>query len=472
VEFRTVVALSIAQRSIANIYNRKLNNFPRILLGLLLLACSLASFLKLKTGGWLEGDLSDFQVYETAAHLVREHRSIDIYSGATAGEDPQKKDANPQSPFSEEARMIGINRVQLYLYPPTLADLLVPLTYLSTKHAGFAWTIINLLCLLSSIGLLIRLLNLPFLHIASPFLILAVFTFHPVLAGLAWGQIVIVMLFLWTLSLYLYARGWKATSAAVLALATAIKLTPIIAILPMIVWCEWRWIRSYLISLIALLIGMLLLNSPQCVKLCFLQIIPEMSNGIAISSNFTILSACGGVYESLMGWGDGKVVPMAIPRAVLLLGKAMNFICLMSAVALVVRSRRFLGVHLRVLTLSLFCALSVILSPVSWQHAYTVCLVALALLWAEVLQTSVSRKYVVLLTLTSFECSWFALSFTFRHFTHGLAFGLTTFVPILLLLFVVLYRLGEMSGLVRIFDLEDHLHPRTIDVATPQVFAS
>ena len=110
---------------------------------------TLAILVLLAGSEWIKGagvpDQVDFKVYLTAAQLVREHKGVEIYNDADTGQNPQMRFATPGSIFQQTAASIGIPWVRLYVYPPTLADLLVPFTFLSLQHACDAWLALNFL---------------------------------------------------------------------------------------------------------------------------------------------------------------------------------------------------------------------------------------------------------------------------------------------------------------------------------------
>ena len=105
----------------------------------------------------------DFLVYYTAASLVRSNLSPHIYDDADTGVDPQLRSASENTCLATAARARGIDKVMLYVYPPTLADLLVPLSFLPAPAAVIAWTLVNLIALLCVAFLLARMIGIHFI---------------------------------------------------------------------------------------------------------------------------------------------------------------------------------------------------------------------------------------------------------------------------------------------------------------------
>ncbi len=384
--------------------------------------------------------LEDFRVYDTAAMLVREHHSNLIYDGADGGTDPQLRLADSESAFATTARRIGFDQVRLYVYPPLLADAMVPFTYASVAGAGRLWIAANLLAVVAFALLVRSMLLIPWKSLGLLALLIGTMTYLPVLDCLKWGQVTIFLLFLWTLGVFCYARGWKAASAAAFAVATAIKLTPLIVLAPFLLWREWRWVRYYFMFLLACVGLTCVVNGPGCLTDYFRHVMPAMSNGNSFIANKSLLASFQILYVTLKG-GDPTSMTNAVPKFVSLLGKAAALGFLLAACALVARHAKTSSLQTRRVTLALFAMLSTGVSPVSWEHAYAVCLLALVCLWAEAIRAEIPTGYLVFLTLSSLELSWFLLSFFVLKRVHGVAFGMAIFLTPLSAIGLAIYRL-------------------------------
>lgn len=384
--------------------------------------------------------LDDFSVYQAAAALVRTGQSSLLYQGADTGHDPQLALADPHSAIAKSAKQLGISTVRLYVYPPMLADMMTPLSVLDFTRAGRLWTAINVLCCLAVFGLLAALLQIRLFSAAGLALLVGLWTFNPLLDCIRWGQITILLLLLWTFGIYAYVRGWVAVSAFVLALATAIKLTPLLAVLPFVVWRRWRWIGAYLLSCLALLATLLAVNGPACLAIFVRRVMPAMSDSNAFLSNRSLLSVSQLMYLSLKG---GNVYQPNLPPShqVATIGKALGLLCILAAGLLMLRNRRLVSTADALATMAVLPLLSVLLSPVSWEHAYAICFLTFAVLWTEVFRKTVPVPYLLLLTFSSFELNWFTVSYVLRRQTMGVPFGLLSLIPILCGLALVFYRL-------------------------------
>jgi hypothetical protein len=264
----------------------------------------------------------DFDVYLTAAQLVREHKGVDIYSDADTGLNPQIRFAAIGSTFQRTAASIGIPAVRLYVYPPTLADLLVPFTFFSVEHARDAWLIFNLLTILGAAMLVTWMLYDTALHVACIGFFVCILCFRANGWSFDEGQVSSALVLLWTAGIVCYVKGFKRTSAAVFALAAAIKLTPLLVVLPFLVWREWRWVRWFFLCLAVICVSLCAVNGPQSLLDYTLHVIPPMSAGATSCENTSLPS---GLQQAYLGLTCSVMMEGAsIPRAVQLVSKLIS----------------------------------------------------------------------------------------------------------------------------------------------------
>jgi len=68
----------------------------------------------------------------------------------------------------------------------------------------------------------------------------------------------------------------------------------------------------------------------------------------------------------------------------------------------------------RAMTLALFAMLSACIAPVSWQHSYSVCLLALCLLWAKAVREPVTNLRLMTLFLCTLALTTYLNRFVIR----------------------------------------------------------
>src|ERR1035438_1652353 len=378
----------------------------QITLLLVLLPCILPRVLK----GFQSSDLKDFRAYYTAATLVRQHTGTAMYSGVNTQEDQPSIEADPKTLFGQAAQLRGIPHVLVYIYPPVLADLLIPLAPLSPQVAGKIWIIFNVAVLLCTGLLLVALLKVRWFSLGSFAIVAGFVCFPPAMSAINLGNIANVLCFLWVCGIYFYILGWRAASGAVFALATAIKLTPLIVIVPFVIWREWRVLQGFLAALGAIAVFICIVNTPASLQVYFLQIMPYMARGVPSFFNWSVVPCIerlyvafhhGGIFPSAESSGTGIVQSLAK-------------LCSMAIVALsaleVYRLRFRMSSQDKIMSLALFAVLTACISPVSWAHAYEVTFIALALSWGQALREPANNYKLLLLAACSFGLTTFVYS--------------------------------------------------------------
>ena len=339
----------------------------------------------------------DFHVYYAAALLVRTGHAADLYTGADTGADPQKVAAGANTPILRAAQSQGLPFVGLYLYPPLLANLLVPLTAVNLKTATQIWFAFDALLLLFTALLLIRLLRFPLFSGRAGLVVLMSLCFTPALQALVDGQITILLLFLWTAGLVLYQEDHVPASATVFALATAIKLTPAIVLLPFLLWRKWRFVGGYLIALLCFAGICLFFDTPHTFAVYFTRVLPAMSRSIPYYTNLSLAAAMERLL-SLLVTGAVTPYPEALPAFTVLAGRIVSVMVLLTLVTLIARVGKHANRRNQILVLGLLSLMAPILSPVSWFHAYATALIAFVLLWRECFEGPVGTPYLLSLT--------------------------------------------------------------------------
>ncbi len=388
------------------------------------------------------GNQADFYVYDTAATLVRQGGGNHLYDQADNGQDPQLKYIAPDTAFAKTARSIGLHEIRMYVYPPILADLLLPLAGISAYHAGDIWMGCNFAMLILTGFLLTRILGAGWKSWTCAAVYLGLVGLFSVTDALRQGQITLFLLLLWVISLYCYQRGWQLASGCALALATAIKLTPLIAVAPFLVWRNWKWLRGYFASLFGFFGAMAVLNSPAVLVDYFLRVTPAMSRGVPHRQNRSVSSCLQMLYASLHGntlISLEKMQYPPFPAWIGLLGKLIPFTVLVLAVLWVIQKGRVVSTGAQLETLAAFAILSVVVSPVSWFHAFVVGYPMLVFLWLAALEGRLSRSGVVVLTLCSLDLAAFLLNNIVQRIPRDtVAAGVACLAPVLVVLAVFL----------------------------------
>ncbi len=400
-------------------------------------------------------NLADFEVYAAAAETVHEHSSVHMYDDVDTGAPFSLRFVSPELPLSQAAHRLGIAQVRLYIYPPILADLVLPLTFVNAHTAGKLWVLLNLLALSGTAFFTARLLGVRPVSLPGGALLVGLLLLYSTAFCLIWGQVTILLLLFWTAGMYFYQRGWYAASAFLFALATAIKLTPLVVVAPMLVWREWRWLRDYAISLAALIALMVAVNGWAPLADYARHVMPTMAAaGTSDFENKSLLSSVQLLYAALHG-NSLKTATPAAPHGIITAAKAASLALAGVAFLLVLRLGRAMTVRDRLLSLALFGLLSVCIAPISWKHAYIVAYIPLALMWARAFQQRYTLLSLSLLTFASVELGSFFFDSVATKVFHGVPLGLLSFLAPGTGLFLVLWQIAAMQQGVLMPDSAD-----------------
>ncbi len=277
--------------------------------------------------------------------------------------------------------------------------MLIPVAQFPFTTAGNIWTIFNYLSLPLTALCIVGILKLRWLSLGSLIVLVAVFSYSPVFQGIAMGQVSVLLLLLWACGTYFYTKGWYVASSFAFALATAIKLTPLIVIIPLLILKDWKMLRWFAVSLAFLAGVMCLINTPFSLVDYFGHVVPPMSRGILLLTNVSISAAMERLFLAI---SQGSITSPAtdhLSAILILAGKAVAAAILCVACVLTFNRSREMKISDRAMTLALFAVLSACIAPVSWQHGYSVCLLALCLLWAKAVREPIANWHLITLSL-------------------------------------------------------------------------
>lgn len=413
----------------------------RLLLALALLLSLAACLSDLHHRHYLAGSAqTDFDVYFVAATMVHDHLSSAIYEDASTGVDPQLRLARTDSVINTEARRLGLPGTQLYVYPPFLADLLLPLSPIPLRDSRWIWRFINIAGLILCAVLISRLLGAKAISLTSTVVLAGILCFSPLWQGLHYGQVSILLFTLWCLGIALYAEGWSRTSAVVLSLAALIKLSPLLILVPFLIWGRWRWVLWFVGGLLAGFALMVWINSPAVMLTYFFHVIPPMSVGVVERQNQTVNALVQ------MVWGHGRPVKgVIVPTRVILFGRFLSVVLVALAAGLTVRLGRQIDAAQKSFVLACFALLSLCVSPLSWVDALVLGTLPLALLWQRVLRGGRSTGELLLVFASTVAMG---ASLGIKHI-HRLDPSIAVqYSPVLLalcLIFYVLYRCRDFA---------------------------
>ena len=217
-------------------------------------------------------------IFYLAAKQLRD-ASIDFFSyyiGAAAIH--QAKPIYAFETYESVVATVGIRHAGLYLYPPTLAMLILPALLVSPYVASLIWLGLNIALLILGVGLLLWQSDIRDHWMRLALLLLPV-VFTPTLMSLYLGQVNVLVFVLIALAYLAFVQRRPHISGGLLALSPWIKLWPIILIAYFLWKREWKVVLGAILGL--LLIGMLtfaVVGAEQTTSF-FTDRLPEIAQG-------------------------------------------------------------------------------------------------------------------------------------------------------------------------------------------------
>jgi len=225
----------------------------------------------------------DFDTYYAAAQALRFDHSADIYRVAT---------------LNQVAQAHGLcahtgHFLPPYVYPPLLAILLEPLTLLPCGSAATLWLLLNAALWAAATLLLADVLarRWPGRRLAATTLVTLIsLGCLPAYYGLFLGQVHLLMLAGFALTLWLVERDRPALAGAALVIIALIKLIPALLLVAYLLRGRWRLIGSAALVGAGLLGVMLLGSSPAAVARSLPAGAALLSSGLTTGGNEALVA--------------------------------------------------------------------------------------------------------------------------------------------------------------------------------------
>jgi hypothetical protein len=247
-------------------------------------------------------------IFYLAANQLRD-ASIDFFSyyiGAAAIH--QEKPIYAFETYQSVVASVGIRHAGLYLYPPTLAVLILPALLVSPYVASLIWLGLNIGLLLLGVGLLLWQSNIRDHWIRLALLLLPV-VFTPTLMALYLGQVNVLVFVLVALAYMAFVHRRLQISGVLLALSAWIKLWPIVLIAYFVWKREWKVVSGALLGL--LLIGMVTFAfvGPEQTTSFFTERLPEIAQGTQPDLDH-LNQSIPGIFAKMFAPSSKYVVPL------------------------------------------------------------------------------------------------------------------------------------------------------------------
>jgi hypothetical protein len=325
----------------------------------------------------------DFSAYYLAGKVLDEAPGESIYDlplFADGRLNLNVEDA-PGTLWHAEAVRYGVPFAAPYIYPPFFAVVMKPLSRLPFATAYLVWTVGTVLAVVWAVLLALNLAGVRIGARLAVVLGVGVFSYYPLWDNLFFGQISGVILLLLAAGVWLLVRKRALGSALCIAVATMIKLTPVLVVPVLILHRRWRWLAAYAIWMAGLL-WFSVWQAGWAAHAEFLhKALPSMSCGAPVCTNTSVVAF---VQELFIGGVPRSTHPLqAIPAGACAVSRwvALAIYFLMLGRCWMRRPRLHDDDALVARDIVVVAMLGIAVSPISWWHHSVLDLLPFIYLW-------------------------------------------------------------------------------------------
>ncbi|QHN05608.1 DUF2029 domain-containing protein [Granulicella sp. WH15] len=357
---------------------------------------------------------TDFPNYYLAAHLAHE------------GYDTSRMYEWPWIEREKDHRAIDIRVIGLLPITPFSTLAVWPLTGFTPLHAKHIWILLNLAFLIP-IGWMLRSLT----GLSAQRIALAMFLSFPLHRNLLYGQFYVILLLLLTAACFSYLRGHRALAGALVAIAAACKVFPLLLFVFFLQRRDWRALASGALtglSAVAISIAIFGLNAHRT---WLQEILPWVMRGEGLGT-YTAAASISGVLHCLF-LSEPQWNPHPWHASVLcysLLAPALQMLALAPAILLIRRKDH--SKHRILLEWSALLTAALAISTIPASYNFVLMLFPVCVLAATLLQ----RGYH--LWLAALIAAYLGIGFPFPVPNRPLGLSVLLYVPRLPLMMAVL----------------------------------
>lgn len=338
----------------------------------------------------------DFSAYYLAGKVLDEAPGESIYDlplFADGRLNLNVEDAD-SSAWHAAAKRFGVPFAAPYIYPPFFAVVMKPLARLPFAMAYLVWTVVTVLAVVGAVLLSLSVAGVRVGARLAVMLGVGVFSYYPLWDNLFFGQISGVILFLFAAGVWLLVRERALGSALCFALATMIKLTPVLVVPVLVIHRRWRWLAAYAVWCAALL-GTSVGQAGWAAHAEFLhKALPSMSCGAPVCQNTSVVAF---VQEIFLGRVPLSAHPSeTIPAGACAVSRwvALGIYLLMLGRCWAKRRHGLVARDIVVIAM-----LGIAVSPISWWHHSVLDLLPFIYLWGTGVDRAPGNRMLTVLVM-------------------------------------------------------------------------
>jgi hypothetical protein len=272
------------------------------------------------------------------------------------------------------AHQNGLGDTLHFSAPPIIAALLAPLGKLPYQLAFMVWRLLTDVFFFLAIWVCLKLCRA---LSASNLLVctLAGFVFQPFALTLEKGQFGAVLLLTWALGTFWAEKKHDVLSALMFALATIVKLTPVLAVGVFALRRRWRWLMAYVLWMSILTAGGVLHMGVENHRL-YLAKLSALECGAPGPYAYCLPGIVDNIYYgNVLSY---EQVPAHLPAPLCFFNKALGFAVYAGVLGLLLKRNRKGDIAWDLVVLSL---LVLLIAPFTWRHYYVLEILPLLFVW-------------------------------------------------------------------------------------------
>ena len=224
-------------------------------------------------------------VTQANENRTKDLQNVDFYAYYNAG----SRFSRGVNPYYWE-NSPGNKQFSDYLYPPTLLPLYRQLARLDYGIARLLWLSLYFLCYAAAVAALYMVIKKEIRPIFLGLAILLTLASFPLLNHIHNGQADVFIAAFTMLGLAAYVRGWKIPAAALFALGTVMKVSPVFFLIFFVIFLwDWRFLAAYVVSVLVFVLMSLPFVPLALYPDYLFNVLPEVSKGTSFWINQSLL---------------------------------------------------------------------------------------------------------------------------------------------------------------------------------------
>lgn len=318
----------------------------------------------------------DFPHYYVAAKLAgsaqpKEHQ---LYYLTRENKEAALDRIPPDTEWNRIAHQNGLGDTLHFSAPPIVATMLAGLGKLPYQLAFLVWRVLTEVLFFLALWVCLK-LSRAWSPVTLLVCTLAGFAFQPFMLTLEKGQFGAVLLLTWALGVLLADKKRDILSALMFALATIVKLTPVLAVGLFVLRRRWKWLIAYVLW-IAIFMGVGVWQLGVDNHRLYLGKLSALSCGVPGPYNYSLTGIVYNTYyRDIFSYAH---IPAQVPSGLCVFNKVLGLLVYVGVLALLLKKNHCGDIVWDLVVVSMMVLL---IAPFTWRHYYVLEILPLMFVW-------------------------------------------------------------------------------------------